>query len=275
MANTILHINRSTRAANAIYGCSSFTFGLHTSRVCPMGLSPSLTLWVIASIHEGPNFRRGMTSGPGGWKPRRVGGRMSGCRSSGIPVADMGAQTIDPWCVHQGAGFDVRDPCNGRGLLTRIIGGDGHRLMARHTGIFLWPTSHGAVHTIAALAPAGLGQMGVHCGQTVFKALAETIDDSLFPGGARRTVAVHPAFRDQGPCRVFTLDLRGLNLHLILGGRGQDVEIRSPARLATVATVAAPRSLMTRPPPGCSERSASRPACSPWRHCRRRRRSGT
>ena len=128
--------------------------------------------------------------------------------------------------------------------------------MARHAGLLLWPASPGAVPTIAALAPTGWGQMGVPWGQTVLTAWADTIDDSLFPGGACGGSAAHPALLRDGTRRVLSLERCGLNRHRAPGGRGQDVEIRRPARGAAVAT---PRSLMTMPPagvPGASHLSA-------------------
>ncbi len=92
----------------------------------------------------------------------------------------------------QGARFGVLHPCDGSGLLAGVIGSDDHRLMARHTGILLWPTSPGAVPTIAALASTRWGQMGVPWGQTVLTAWAETINNPLLLGGTGRTGAAPP-----------------------------------------------------------------------------------
>ena len=196
----------------------------------------------------GPIFvvarRVGLAAGP----PRRVGGRMSGRETTvmrtlrggearlcpphvfGVPVQERGAQTLNTGGVHQGAGFGLPDPCDtDAARLARIIGSDGDRLMARHAGLLLWPASPGAVPTIAALAPTGWGQMGVPWGQTVLTAWADTIDDSLFPGGACGGRAVHPALLRDGTRRVLSLERCGLNRHRTPGGRGQDVEIRRPA----------------------------------------------
>ena len=59
--------------------------------------NPSLTLCVFASIHEGPNFRRGTTSGSGGWKSRRVGGMVSGRQTTVMRTLRVGGV----WRVNQ------------------------------------------------------------------------------------------------------------------------------------------------------------------------------